>query len=203
MIALGGKKIILGLTGKTGAGKSTVAAALAARGAAVHDADKLVRELEQNDSGVICALCNAFGSDIYTDGALNRQLLAARAFASQQSIQLINGIVHPAVTKRLTQLITEAFDQGFNVCVVDAAALIESGFCSECDLLAVVTAPLDIRKSRIIGRDSLTPEQAQIRINAQKSDDYYESRADYIIRNYPPYELDSELAPLLGALGLQ
>ena len=83
-----------------------------------------------------------------------------------------------------------------SVVVVDAAAIIESGFADECDLMVVVTAPVDIRKERILKRDCISNEDAMIRINAQKNDEFYNSKADFIIKNYAPFVLSEELSGL-------
>ena len=80
--------------------------------------------------------------------------------------------------------------------MVDAAAIIESGFADECDILVVVTAPVEIRMQRILSRDGISEKDALIRINAQKDDEFYNSKAQYIIKNYMPYDLSDELSVL-------
>ena len=80
--------------------------------------------------------------------------------------------------------------------VVDAAAIIESGFADDCDIMVVVTAPVEIRKKRILSRDSISEKDADVRINAQKDDEFYNSRADYIVKNYEPFVLAEELSVL-------
>ena len=90
----------------------------------------------------------------------------------------------------------EAF-KTHNVVIVDAAAIIESGYADTCDKLIVVTAPEEIRKERIIKRDNISEKDALIRIKGQKTDEFYESKADYIIKNYEPFLLENELAELI------
>ena len=79
----------------------------------------------------------------------------------------------------------------------DAAALLESPTKARCSKIIVVTAPPEIRRQRILSRDGLTEAQADERMQMQKEDDWYLSQADVIIRNYPPYLLEDELAKVI------
>lgn len=185
--------LTIGLTGKTGAGKSTVAAKLKELGCYIIDCDLLARELTEPDSPVLGELTAVFGSDILDErGRLKRQLLAKRAFSAPQETEKLNAVTHPHITKRCIGEIERAKGLGYQTCVIDAAALLESGCRDLCQIIAVVHAPETIRLERILKRDSITPSQAMTRINGQKDDDYYFSRADIIIRNYPPYDRSEE-----------
>ena len=82
---------------------------------------------------------------------------------------------------------------GYKTALIDAAALLDSDCKDLCHKIIVVTAPEDVRLERILERDSITKDQAMTRINAQKSDEYYFSHADIIIRTYPPYDLQEEI----------
>jgi dephospho-CoA kinase len=106
--------------------------------------------------------------------------------------------MHPAVCAWLSDRAAAAFE-GADVVVVDAAALIESGFADRCDLLAVVTAPEAVRLARIMARDGLTEEAARLRMNAQKPEAWYVDRADYVIVN-DGGPLAGALRPLCGVL---
>ena len=81
---------------------------------------------------------------------------------------------------------------GFSYAVIDAAALLESSCKDLCEKIIVVTAPDDVRLSRILQRDGITKEQALTRMNAQFPDEYYNKKADILIRNYPPFEEDTD-----------
>lgn len=190
--------LVIGLTGKTGAGKSTIANILSADGCYIIDGDVLARSVTQKGSPALHTLADVFGSDIIdSEGELNRRLLAKRAFADEESTKKLNSITHPYINELFKSEIEKACLAGYKTAVIDAAALLESDCRLLCEKIVVVTAPLEIRLERILSRDGITYEQAMTRINAQKSDEYYFSNADIIIRNYPPYDEDeTELLPL-------
>lgn len=191
---------VIGLTGPTGAGKSTVSRALSAHGFYVADGDAYARLVTAAGSPVLKELANAFGDDtILPSGGLDRRLLASRAFSSPEKTELLNSITHPAITERIFSDIKRAERDGFDTAVIDAAALIESGIAEKCDLLAVVTAPPEIRLERILSRDGMSRADALRRMEAQKNEEYYKEFADIIIRSYPPYSLESELSRLYEA----
>ncbi len=193
---------VIGLTGPTGAGKSTVSRALSDHGFFVADGDRYARLVTAKGSFVLEKLKKAFGCDVVLpSGELDRRCLAARAFSSPDATALLNDIMHPPITDRIFSDIQKAERDGFGTAVIDAAALLESGIADKCDLLAVVTAPAEVRLQRILSRDGLTRDEALRRMKAQKNEEYYERFADIIIRNYPPYILENELKKLYDAAG--
>ena len=171
---------LIGLTGQSGAGKSTVAEVFAKLGAYVINADKIVAELYNAGSPCLKAVAAEFGQDILNpDGTLDRRKLAQRAFASRERTNALNRLVHPFVTARLFELLRGA--EG--IVVFDAPQLFEANADVICDAVVAVTADKDIRVNRIIKRDSLSEEQAMLRVNAQYGEEYFRARADYIIEN--------------------
>ncbi|MBR2877338.1 MAG: dephospho-CoA kinase [Clostridia bacterium] len=190
-------KKLFGLTGKTGAGKSTVSAYLKSEGAYIIDGDIVAREILVDNPDLLKSLADAFGEDILENGALNRKRLAEKAFKTPESTFLLNSIMHPAINEKIHSEANEAF-KCYDAVIVDAAAIIESGFADACEKLIVVTAPEEIRKERIIKRDGISEKDAMIRINGQKNDNFYLSRADYVIRNYEPFVLENELEQLIN-----
>ena len=192
---------IIGLTGPTGAGKSTVSDALRAHGLYIADGDAAARAIMQPGSPVLAELAQAFGADILLpDGSLDRKALAARAFASPEQTALLNRLTHPAIDRILFAGIEAHADRP--AAVIDAAALIESGMDQKCDLLAVVLAPLDVRLRRIMARDGLTREEAMLRVGAQKDDAFYASRADVVLCNDGAHDLRSEIEKILERIPL-
>ncbi len=175
-------KKLVGLTGKTGAGKSTVSAYFKEKGAYIIDGDVVARNVFNFDKTIIDKLVDAFGNVLNEDKTLNRRELAKRAFSSPENTDLLNSIMHPAINKLIEAEAEKAFEN-HDVVIVDAAAIIESGFTSRCDSVIVVTAPVEIRKKRIMIRDSLSEENALIRINGQKDDEFYLSKADFVVDN--------------------
>ena len=175
------KRLILGVTGPTGAGKSTIVKLLEAEfGFYAIDTDQLAREAV-NEEDCARALREAFGADLYDEaGNLNRALLADRAFQSDEKTKRLNGITHPVVIRLLRERIAHAGKKTRKF-VIDVPLLYESGLDSICDFVLAVTAPYQTRLSRIRKRDGLTLEQAKLRMARQKKNQYYESRADIVI----------------------
>lgn len=192
---------IIGLTGLTGAGKSTVARKLMAYGCYHIDADSVARDVINNDENVKNKLKERFGAEVVgDDGSINRPVLASRAFADEESTNALNEITHPAVTAKIRGIIDDKKDLGYSGIIIDAIALFESGENELCDFTAVVTAPVDVRLERITARDGITLEKAMERISAQKDESFFTKRANFIIWNYPPYNLDIEIRQIIANL---
>ncbi len=192
---------IIGLTGLTGAGKSTVALKLMAYGCYHIDADKVARDVINNSETVKNKLKEQFGDDVINgDGETNRSLLAQRAFKDEESTNTLNSITHPAVTKRIKEIIAEKSKEEYRAIIIDAIALFESGEDALCDFTVAVIAPEDIRLERIMKRDNITEEKALERINAQKDESFFTKRADFILWNYPPYDLNVEIRPIISQI---
>lgn len=176
--------LVTGLTGKTGAGKSTVASYLKEKGCFVIDGDLVAREIVMPSSPALKELAEAFGKDIILeDGSLDRKALAQKAFSSAEGTALLNRITHPHIKARFEELLAKASKEGFAVAVIDAAALLESDCKDLCEKIIVVHADEQIRLERILSRDRITYEQAMTRINGQKDDNYYLRQADIVIFN--------------------
>ncbi len=194
---------IIGLTGLTGAGKSTVAQKLMAYGCYHIDADKVAREVINNNENVKNKLKERFGNDVVNDdGTTNRPILASRAFADEQSTLDLNAITHPAVTDEIKSIIKDISEVGYRGIIIDAIALFESGEDALCDFTVAVVAPLDIRLERIMKRDNITEEKALERINAQKDESFLTNKADFVLWNYPPYDINVEIKPITLQLGV-
>lgn len=185
---------IIGITGQTGAGKSTICRALVTRGAYHIDADAVAKSLYCKGAPILSKLQDAFGSQILTaDGALVRPALAAAAFRDRDSTARLNAIVHPAVTEKIRAILDEQRKAGVQCVLIDAIALFESGEAALCDRTVGVIAPEAVRLARITARDGLSEADALLRIRAQHDESFYVSRCDDVIRNYPPYTLESEM----------
>jgi len=189
-------KKLVGLTGKTGAGKSTVSDYLKQKGAYIIDGDIVARKVLADNNALLNKLKEEFGEGVLNpDGALNRRALAKEAFSTPEKTEKLNSIMHPAINNFIFEEACKAF-LDYDVVIVDAAAIIESGFAEKSDYLIVVHAPVEIRKERIIKRDGLSEADADVRINGQKNDDFYFSKADFIFNNYPPYNNEEQLSQL-------
>ncbi len=190
---------IIGLTGQTGAGKSTVAKALEKSGYYHIDADRVARDVINADKGVIVALSREYGADIVLpDGTVDRKLLAKRAFSSKQNTERLSEITHPTVVKYIRDIISQKEKENIPGVTVDAIGLFESGLSKICDTNICVVAPEEIRLDRIIKRDKISLESARQRISAQKSEDFFLANADRVVKNYPPYGLSEQIKEIIN-----
>ncbi len=175
------KGVVIGLTGPTGAGKSTAGEAFARLGAKVIDCDGLGNEILET-SPCKEELTAAFGASILgRDGAVSRPALAQAAFSSPEGAKKLNEITHPAILARMESQIRAFLQEGAPAVVVDAALLFESGADQACQATVSVTAAPEIRLARIMRRDAISEEEARARMRAQKDAEYYESRSDYCL----------------------
>ncbi len=174
-------RLIIGLTGSSGSGKTTVSTEMENLGCISIDCDWISRSPEVYDADCVHELQAAFGDDIAKKGILDRGLLARRAFASQEGRDRLNSITHPRILVKVRKEIERAEKSGYGLIIVDAPTLFEAGFDKMCARIVAVTAPEDIRMKRITQRDRLTADAAKIRMEAQPENEFYESRADYII----------------------
>ena len=187
---------IIGITGPSGSGKSTVCDLLRQRGAVIIDADREARRVTEPGSPALDKLAAAFGADILRpDGSLDRQLLASRAFADKEKTALLVSITHPAIVESCRAQ-AEAAKAAGQTAVIDAPLLFTSGLDKICDLTARVEAPETVRAARIRARDRITDEEIAKRFAAQTEETALSQQATVVIRNYPPYELEEEIAKI-------
>lgn len=173
-------KNVIGLTGPTGSGKSSLKAVAEKLGAAFIDCDKVVHEIFETDNDCVSALKNAFGNEILQEGKIDRKALGEKAFSSKENTALLNQTVFPFVTYRILKIISEAKEQ---TVVLDAPTLFESGIDEICGATVAVLASEEIRRQRIIDRDNLTKERADLRLSAQQSEEFFKAKAEKIFYN--------------------
>ena len=191
-------KHIIGLTGPTGAGKSSAVGNAKKFGITVIDCDKVVHEIFATDAMCQAALAEAFGEDVIKEGTVDRRVLAQRAFESKESTTLLNDTVFPFVTYRILNDIENAKD---NIIILDAPTLFESGIDEICGTTIAVLSDRDTRIKRIIQRDNMSEEAALARISAGKPDEFYLERADHVLyNNGEQSSLEAEFNNLLGRL---
>lgn len=176
--------ITVGITGRSGCGKSTVTACFAARGVPVADADQISRQVLQPGSPVLAQLAARFGGDILSgEGVLDRRLLADRAFATPEGKADLDAITHPAIVRRIEAARQAAQAAGSPLFVIDGAVLVGSVIDGIWDRLIVVTAPYEVSVARIVARDGIRPEMARRRLDAQLPEAALAVRADFLLAN--------------------
>ena len=176
--------ITVGITGRSGCGKSTVTACFAARGVPVADADQISRQVLQPGSPVLAQLAARFGGDILSgEGVLDRRLLADRAFATPEGKAALDAITHPAIVCQIEAARQAALQAGSPLFVIDGAVLVGSVIDGIWDRLIVVTAPYEVSVERIVARDGIRPEMARRRLDAQLPEAALAARADFLLAN--------------------
>ena len=160
--------ITLGITGRSGCGKSTVTAVFSAHGVPLADADQISREMLLPSSPLLPVLARRFGADILrSDGSLDRRLLADRAFAAPEGKAALDAITHPEIVRRILAWAGQAVARGQPLCFVDGAVVVGARLQPHCWRIVVVTAPEAVSVQRICARDGIAPEMARRRLDAQ------------------------------------
>lgn len=181
---------VFGLTGPTGAGKSTVAALLRKSGIYVADADKAARAIVKKGMPCLAEIAAAFGDDVLaSDGTLRRRKLADIVFNDENKLKLLNRITHKYIK---TYLINELETSGAQLAAIDGAVIIGSPVEELCRFITVVTADEELRIKRIMNRDGIDHEAAKARTASQPKSDQYILHARYTIENNDRGELLGE-----------
>ncbi len=180
--------VIIGLTGGSGCGKSTVAQLLCEHGAAWIDTDAIYHDMISSDTPCTRALAKAFGNGILqTDGAVDRRALAALVFedtpSGREALALLNRITHAYVKAECESLLRRYHGQNQHIVVLDVPLLYESNMDTMCNITVAVLAPIETRVRRIMVRDGISEDAAKKRINAGQADEYYKERTSRIIDN--------------------
>lgn len=175
----------VGLTGGIGAGKSEVTRRFAALGATIIDADALAREVVEPGTPGLAAVIAEFGEAMLaSDGALDRDKLAAVVFDADEARQRLNGIVHPLVGDRVMQLMADAQEHNPDGVVLnDVPLIVEAGVAQRYDVIVVVDAPLETQLDRLTRLRGMTAAAAKARISKQASREERLAIADYVITN--------------------
>lgn len=190
--------IILGITGPTGAGKTTVSKIIENMGIKVIDTDITAREIVEPGKPALSRLAEAFGDRILNpEGTLNRKTLARIAFSDKESLLTLNKITHFYIAEEVNKIIE---NYPGDIIGIDGAALIESGIAKTCTRVLSVLADNDIRKERIMARDSLSEADAELRMSSQKNNSFYIENSDYIVYNNGREGLEEEISKIISEL---
>nr|WP_326166813.1 L-threonylcarbamoyladenylate synthase [uncultured Oscillibacter sp.] len=173
------KRIILGLTGGTGAGKSSALRALQDLGGTVIDCDAVYHEVLNENEDFKNAINEKFPGVFSMEGQLDRKKLGREVFAKRDRLEQLNAIVYRFLLPELERR-TEAAE---GLCALDAINLFESGLDRLCDRTVAVTAPTELRVKRIMSRDGIPEQYARLRVSAQKQDEFYRGKCDCELNN--------------------
>jgi dephospho-CoA kinase len=174
----------LALTGNIAAGKSTVAAILAAHGATIIDADVLSREAVAPGTAGLDAVVERFGAQVLAaDGTLDRAALRARVFNDAVARDALNAIVHPAVRRLRDEAVRAAGERGDRIVISDIPLLFEVGLEHAFDGIILVDAPEAMRHERMVRDRGLTDAVAQAMIDAQWPSDRKRAGSTWIVEN--------------------
>lgn len=168
----------LGLTGSIGMGKSTVAAMFAAEGAPVFDADAAVHRLQGPGGRVVAAIERAFPDTTGANG-VNRTALAEAVLGNDAAVKLLESIIHPAVAEERAAFLSEYADAA--LVVFDVPLLFETGGDQRVDKVAVVSAPADVQRARVLARPGMMVQRFEAILARQLPDADKRARADFVI----------------------
>ena len=193
---------IIGITGRSGCGKSSATNFLREQGYPCIDADLVAREVLLPGSACIPQLQALFGADIADEhGQVRRRLLADRAFATPEGTAALTGVTQPEMLRRIDAALAEAEAAGAKLAFVDGAVIVGTPFEAKCDALLLVTAPYDTSVARICARDGIAPEMARRRLDAQTPLETLRAAATAeLVNDGTPEQLRQKLQLLLREL---
>lgn len=170
--------MIIGITGGTGCGKTTLLNTIREAGGFVLDCDVIYHQLLRRNSDLAEAIEARFPGTVGEAG-LDRKKLGAIVFADENALLDLNQITHAAVKAEVLRLLEEKPP----LAAIDAIALFESGLSGLCDVTVAVTAPKEARIARLMARDGISREYAQSRIAAQHDEAWFRERCDFVLEN--------------------
>lgn len=173
-------RIVLGITGGSGSGKTSALNAIRQLGGEVIDCDAVYHEMLAENEALRNEINASFPGVFRQDGTLDRQKLGKEVFAKKERLAKLNSIVYAYLLPELEKRVTGT---GAGLYAIDAINLLESGLDRLCDRTIAITAPVELRVRRIMARDNIPEEYARLRIFAQKGDEYYRSKCSCELNN--------------------
>lgn len=193
--------IVLGLTGSIGMGKSTTAKFFKQKGIPVYDADETVHQLYQDES--VIKRITAIFDDCLTDNHIDRAKISRQIVQEPAKLVSLEKIIHPLVREKENAFVATHRENGDKLVVLDIPLLFETGGLERVNKIAVVSAPLEIQRQRVLQRDGWTEEKFQAVLARQIPDSEKRMRADFIIDTskgleYAENEVDKIVSHLIG-----
>ncbi len=180
--ALTDKLTLIGLTGPSGAGKTSALREIARQGGLVLDCDEVYHELLERDTELLAELNDAFPGTV-TDGRLDRGKLGRIVFSDPAALSTLNAITHRHISAEIERRLRAWAMAGGTLAAADAIELISSGLAARCTATVAVLAGKETRIRRIMARDGISREDAARRVNAQREDAYFIENCDYSLYN--------------------
>lgn len=177
------KCFVIGLTGQTGSGKSTVCSAFMEKGFEIINCDLVARTVTTDGSDCCKALSEIFPECFDSVLHLDRKALGSIVFGSKEKLETLNRIIFPFINKEIERRIKRSNDNGKELVLLDAPTLFEAGADKLCDMIVSCVALKKLRMQRIMIRDNLDEAQAENRINSQHSEEFFRKNSDLIIEN--------------------
>lgn len=170
--------MILGITGGTGCGKTTLLNVIAEQGGMILDCDAIYHQLLASDKALLHAIEDRFPGTV-ENGQLQRKKLGSIVFSDKNALLDLNKITHSAIRAEVLRRLEEKPE----LAAIDAIALFEGDLAELCDVTVAVTAPEDVRVQRLMKRDNISEDYARSRIAAQHTENWFRQRCDWILEN--------------------
>ena len=170
--------MIIGITGGTGCGKTTLLKVIAEKGGLILDCDAIYHQLLTTDASLLNAIENRFPGTV-EDGQLQRKKLGSVVFSDENALLDLNKITHSAIKEEVLRQL----ESRPKLSAIDAIALFEGGLAELCGVTVAVTAPAEVRVQRLMKRDSISEDYARSRIAAQHDETWFRQRCDWILEN--------------------
>ena len=176
--------MVIGLTGQTGAGKSTVSKVFVQNGFRLIDADAISRHVVARGSHCLADLQECFTDAILTpDGELDRKVMASIAFSDHRKLEMLNTIMYPYIVGEILRMIHRFSQQNHKLILLDAPTLFESRADDFCDLIISVVAKPELRMQRIMERDHISEKAAQQRMEMQLTEEFFRLHSGTVLEN--------------------
>ena len=194
-------KFILGITGGSGAGKTTESDFLREKGIEVIDADKVERVIMEPGEACLRETVRTFGEDILDEnGALIRKKLGQIVFSDSEKLETLNKITHKYITEYFFDKVKTAKS---DIVGFDGAVIFESGLDKVCNAIIGVIADEEIRLERITKRDGISMQDARLRVSSQKNNQFYIEKCDFLVYNNGGEEISEQLEEVLKTLEIK
>lgn len=189
---------VVGITGTSGSGKSTVAGIIQQNyNAQIIDADQIAKELTQQDTEYLRKITKTFGEEILENGKLNRKKLADIIFSDKKQKEKIDKLTQKYVVDEIKKQVKESKNK---LVLLDVPLLFETKVNEICDITIGVIADKKQKIERICKRDNIEEKQALARLSNQKDDKFFSNNCDYIVKNCKEEELKEEIRKILPKL---